>query len=609
MHIQTGVPCKWTNDSQRFLLEHYDTILNCPSQIYYSALPFCPSSSWLHECYAAEQLQAVRVVRGLPAEWGICSRTVLLPNVSETLSYGNNAIAAGLRSGDIIILDAITGGQVAVLSGHTGSVVSVVFSPSGTSLVSGSFDKTIKLWDIQTGGIVNTFYGHTDKIWSVSISSDYTRIASGSMDMTIRLWDTQTGECKDVIELEEVVQHVSFSPIDPGHFIFVSLDTIQQCDINGHRTGPTYYGTHITFSPDHTLFAWCSDTDVTVQNSGSRAIEAILHVIDSDYYDFRAYDAQHCCFSPDSRLVAAAVGRIIYVWDIASSDPHLVQSLVGHTEDIYSLVFSSSSCLVSTAENQSVKFWQIGNLSADPVVPDSASIQSLSLQARAGIVISSDSAGVVKTWDISTGTCKTSYKIPIHGYHWGDAQLIGDRLIFVWHKDEEIHIWDTQKGGLLQKLDAPGCRGLRISGDGSKLFYLNNGILQAWSMWTWKLMGEVNSGWRDSTMDPLCTDNSKIWIVSEVLSTKGWDFGTLGSSPVPLSHTHPDRPYLDLVGGVPGQMEEPIFIKDIGTGKVVFQLPGRYEEPFQMQWDGWYLVAGYESGEVLILDFNHLGSQ
>jgi len=48
----------------------------------------------------------------------------------------------------------------------------------------------------------------------------------------------------------------------------------------------------------------------------------------------------------------------------------------------------------------------------------------------------------------------------------------------------------------------------------------------------------------------------------------------------------------------------PSVIKDTVTGKEVFQLVGRYAKPTDMQWDGQYLVAGYMSGEVLILDFN-----
>jgi hypothetical protein len=46
---QAGVVSKWTNDGQRFLLEHFDIIHNSPSHIYHSALPLSPSSSWLSQ--------------------------------------------------------------------------------------------------------------------------------------------------------------------------------------------------------------------------------------------------------------------------------------------------------------------------------------------------------------------------------------------------------------------------------------------------------------------------------------------------------------------------------------------------------------------------------
>ncbi|KAF9648432.1 hypothetical protein BDM02DRAFT_3115476 [Thelephora ganbajun] len=62
--IQAGVSCKWINDSQCFLLEHFDTIKNYPSQIYHSALLFYPSSSWLSKCYSTELSHKVKVVKG-----------------------------------------------------------------------------------------------------------------------------------------------------------------------------------------------------------------------------------------------------------------------------------------------------------------------------------------------------------------------------------------------------------------------------------------------------------------------------------------------------------------------------------------------------------------
>ena len=159
-------------------------------------------------------------------------------------------------SGDIIILDAITGVHISVLPCHTKGVFSLAFSLDGTFLVSGSNDKTFNLWNIQTGGVIKTFHGHTDLVWSVSISPDCTMIASGSSDHTIQLWDAQTGECCCVIDRPNaVVNSVSFSPTNPKLLISASEDnTIQQWDVDGHQIGSTYEGNHVAFSSDGTHF-------------------------------------------------------------------------------------------------------------------------------------------------------------------------------------------------------------------------------------------------------------------------------------------------------------------------------------------------------------------
>jgi WD40 repeat protein len=84
--------------------------------------------------------------------------------------------------------------EVHTLHGHTDWVSSVAYSPDGTHIVSGSHDKTIRVWNATTGqSVAGPFQGHTSSVSSVAYSPDGTHIVSGSRDNTIRVWNASTG--------------------------------------------------------------------------------------------------------------------------------------------------------------------------------------------------------------------------------------------------------------------------------------------------------------------------------------------------------------------------------------------------------------------------------
>merc|ERR1711916_33197 len=79
------------------------------------------------------------------------------------------------------------------LKGHSSSVESVAWSADGRRVVSGSSDKTIRIWDVETGMEEKRLEGHSDHVSSVAWSADGRRVVSGSDDGTIRIWDVETG--------------------------------------------------------------------------------------------------------------------------------------------------------------------------------------------------------------------------------------------------------------------------------------------------------------------------------------------------------------------------------------------------------------------------------
>jgi WD40 repeat protein len=573
--IQAGVSNKWIYDSQRFLLEFFDVIHKSPSWVYHFALPFCPPSSWICGSYTSELSREVKVVKGPLASWGTCFRTVALEYIPGAFVHWRDVIAVGCYH-KIVILDGITGAQVAVLSGHTNYVRSLSFSSDGTLLVSGSDDMTLKLWDVQTGGVVKTFHGHTDSIHSVSISSNCTTIASGSNDKTVHLWDIQTGECYCIIAQQQCVKCVSFSPTNTQHLISVSGGVVQWWDVSGCKIGPAYNGYYAAFSLDSSHFAVCGERVTSVWNSDSGVLVAECPT---------ALGTSCCCFSLDGKLVAVAAGATAYIWDITNSHPHLIETFIGHTDTIRSLTFSSSS-LISMSTDESVKFWQIGTSSTELVANNpesrlstSASIKFVSLQAESGIAITGDLGGLVKIWDISTGLQKASFQTPATGETLGDAQIIEGRLVVVWFREGRIHIWDTKKGEWqVVEPGFPRVKDLKISGDGSKVFLLAGKFIQAWSVWTGEPVGGVEFA-DESYLDLFRMGGSRMGLCFPNSLTLGWDFGISDSSPVPLPNQPSERLHVYSVGYSSRWYEGPYQVKDIVTGKEVFQLSDRYATP------------------------------
>ena len=470
--------------------------------------------------------------------------------------------------------------------------------------MSGSYDCTARLWDVQTGGVVKTFHGHTHWVLSVSISADHTMIASGSRDQAVHLWNIQTEECHCVIKQQDWVFHVRFSPTNPQHLISVAENKVWHWDINGNQTIHPHNGINIAFSSDGTQFVLCSGEDIIVQNSSSGTTVTKFHVANNR--------VNHCCFSPDSRFIAVAAGRTAYVWDTTSSHPHPIDTFVEHADNITSLVFSSPSSLISSSEDKSAKFWHIGALKADPVVTDpectphpSVQIMSLTVQAEDGVVISSDSEGVVRAWDISTGLCKTSFQTPAKYARCSNVRLINGMLMLIWYAGGEIYMRDVEKGEHLQTVGVTlgygdGVEDVRISRDGSQVFCLHWRVIRALSVLTGEVLGEVGLG-SHQPQRSLSVNGSSVWVHSPISEPLGWDFGIPGSPPVQLSNPPSLYSIKTKLWDI-GQSR----IIDTVTGKVVFQLAGKFAKPTDLQLDGQYLAAGYDSGEVLILDFNHL---
>jgi WD40 repeat protein len=91
------------------------------------------------------------------------------------------------------VWDLETGDEVLVLAGHSDWVYAVVVTPDGRRVVSASGDETLKVWDLETGDEVRTLAGHSDCVYSVAVTPDGRRAVSASNDNALKIWDLETG--------------------------------------------------------------------------------------------------------------------------------------------------------------------------------------------------------------------------------------------------------------------------------------------------------------------------------------------------------------------------------------------------------------------------------
>jgi RNA polymerase sigma factor (sigma-70 family) len=88
--------------------------------------------------------------------------------------------------------DAVSGAARHTLSGHTDAVLAVAFSPDGTLVATGSRDGLVKVWDVKTGKETASLKGHT-VVRAVAFAPDCKTLASGGEDEAVRIWNAKTG--------------------------------------------------------------------------------------------------------------------------------------------------------------------------------------------------------------------------------------------------------------------------------------------------------------------------------------------------------------------------------------------------------------------------------
>src|SRR5579872_5034935 len=140
----------------------------------------------------------------------------------------------------------------------------------------------------------------------------------------------------------------------------------------------------------------------------------------------------------------------------------------------------------------------------------------------------------------------------------------------------KIHILDVAKGKMVHSVSFPGCKSLKISGDGLVVFCIKDQTIQTWSISTGELTNTVEMD-KQFYQNSFYLVGSKIWYEDENLSIEWWDLRVSGS-PVKLPNISIERPHLNFEFS-------PLRITDVVTKNQIFQLYGKHAEVEVVQWN------------------------
>ncbi|XP_075385412.1 autophagy-related protein 16-1 isoform X2 [Tenrec ecaudatus] len=243
------------------------------------------------------------------------------------------------------------------LSGSNAGITSIEFDSAGSYLLAASNDFASRIWTVDDYRLRHTLTGHSGKVLSAKFLLDNARIVSGSHDRTLKLWDLRSkvciktvfagSSCNDIVCTEQCVMS--------GHFDkkirfwdIRSESIVREMELLGKVTA-------LDLNPERTELLTCSRDDLLKiidlrKNTVRQSFSAPGFKCSSDW--------TRAVFSPDSSFVTAGSAEgALYVWRVLTGKVETVLAKQ-HSAAINAVAWSpSGSHVVSVDKGGKAVLW------------------------------------------------------------------------------------------------------------------------------------------------------------------------------------------------------------------------------------------------------------
>ncbi|KAG7471129.1 hypothetical protein MATL_G00121110 [Megalops atlanticus] len=274
-------------------------------------------------------------------------------------SSSSNLLATGGTDRVIKLWDVSAGklNNRGSLDGSNEGITSIEFDPTGTRILAASYDKSALFWRLDDCAPKFTLTGHSRKVTAAKFKCSLRQVVTGSADRTVKVWDLHRAACIQTIEVLSYCSDVVCSEyfIISGHYDRKirfwdsrAASCTQEVPLQGKVTS-------LDICPDHRQLLSCSRDEclqvVDLRMSNSRR-------------SFRAdgfkcgCDSTKAIFSPDGNYLAAgSADGAVYIWNVNSGD--LETCLPGkHSSSINAVSWSvSGEYVVSVDKSRRAVLW------------------------------------------------------------------------------------------------------------------------------------------------------------------------------------------------------------------------------------------------------------
>ncbi|KAJ6546434.1 quinon protein alcohol dehydrogenase-like superfamily [Mycena vulgaris] len=334
---------------------------------------------------------------------------------------------------------------VRTLKGHTDGVMCLQFSetlsnPDFPVLITGSYDRTARVWNLETGVELHCLKGHTRAVRALQF--DQVKLITGSMDHTLKVWDWRRGKC--IRTLTGHTEGIVCLNFDSNVLASGSVDsTIKVWNL---RTGGAFT---LRGHSD-----WVNSVQLWDSNPGARSSPSSSL---STLYEGGSASPSSCSAAPQidpgKMLFSASDDGTIKLWDLTLRT--CVRVFTGHVGQVQSMkLLLADECGDDDPEekidddraSQPETRPRSSNGEHEPTAADklalAAAPPSLIPSRKKPLLISGSLDNTIKLWDIDTGETISTFFGHIEGV-WAVAsdklRLVSgshDRTIKVWSRDE-----------------------------------------------------------------------------------------------------------------------------------------------------------------------------